>query len=87
MKSLMLPSQYSCLNGHWETSKLGAFQGRVANLEELYYNYCQYMHFTSVAKPWDVTPERARRERPNAHPLFSQQFDHWWIISNEVCPK
>lgn len=87
MKTMLLPGQYTCLNGHWEDRNLEAFKDRVTDLEELYYEYCQYMHFTSVAKPWNVTPERAKRDRPKAHPLFAKQFEYWWSIANNVCPR
>jgi lipopolysaccharide biosynthesis glycosyltransferase len=81
--SILLPSEYMCLNSHWETNDVNAFPGYT--LESLYADKCFYLHFTAGGKPWSFPPEHENKLSPDAHRLFKYQFQEWWRTSKTVC--
>lgn len=44
------------------------------------------LHFTALGKPWTYTIEGANKLRPQAHPLFTQQFLLWRLAAKQICP-
>ncbi|PPJ52189.1 hypothetical protein CBER1_09918 [Cercospora berteroae] len=44
------------------------------------------IHFSAVGKPWTVTGEFLRSQRPDAHPLLGEQFLTWRRTAGDVCP-
>ena len=44
------------------------------------------IHFTARGKPWMKTPDAARAERLDAHPLLAGQFEVWRETATQVCP-
>ena len=50
------------------------------------YEQASVLHFFALGKPWSYTVEQVRREKPDAHPLFAEQFSTWRTTAAEVCP-
>ncbi|KAI5358588.1 putative nucleotide-diphospho-sugar transferase, glucose N-acetyltransferase 1 [Septoria linicola] len=44
------------------------------------------IHFSAIGKPWTVTPEVLRIQKPDAHPLLGVQFEIWRTIAMDICP-
>ncbi|KAF2209906.1 hypothetical protein CERZMDRAFT_99965 [Cercospora zeae-maydis SCOH1-5] len=44
------------------------------------------IHFSAIGKPWTVSGEVLRMQRPDAHPLLGEQFLTWRKIAGGVCP-
>ena len=44
------------------------------------------IHFSALGKPWTVTDQSLRLQRPDAHPLLGQQFRLWRTTAAMVCP-
>lgn len=44
------------------------------------------LHFTALGKPWSHTVQSVRELRPEAHPLFAQQFLLWRMAARQLCP-
>lgn len=44
------------------------------------------IHFSAFGKPWTVTDEMLRAQRPDAHPLLGEQFRLWRTTAAMVCP-
>lgn len=44
------------------------------------------IHFSAVGKPWTVSNDLLRSERPDAHPLLGEQFLMWSRTADSVCP-
>lgn len=55
-----------------------------AELYELY-NQTSVLHFTAMGKPWSVSKATIAYQRPEAHPLFAEQFLMWRAVAKEVC--
>jgi hypothetical protein len=50
------------------------------------YEQASVLHFFALGKPWSYSIEQVRQERPEAHPLFMEQFLTWRTTAQEVCP-
>lgn len=50
------------------------------------YTQVSVLHFTAMGKPWGVNKQRILEQRPEAHPLFKEQFLTWRKIAKEICP-
>ncbi|KAM3414523.1 hypothetical protein BST61_g9682 [Cercospora zeina] len=44
------------------------------------------IHFSAIGKPWTVSRDILRMQRPDAHPLLGEQFLTWRKIAGGVCP-
>ncbi|GAB7347365.1 hypothetical protein MBLNU459_g4299t2 [Dothideomycetes sp. NU459] len=44
------------------------------------------LHFTALGKPWSFAVADVQSERPNAHPLFMEQFKMWRTAAINICP-
>lgn len=90
---MVLPGRYCTLNSHWEVVDLpgwfgGGIKTRLAETPEdmvRLYETAEILHFTAMGKPWDVDPDDVPRARPDAHPLFREQFKIWKDTANAVC--
>jgi hypothetical protein len=69
-----LPDGIVRLNSEWEDARRPAAPREPVAL----------IHFTALGKPWSRTPERARRLRPHAYPLFHEIWERWWAARDEV---
>ena len=49
-------------------------------------NAASVIHFSALGKPWTVTEDTVRQQRPDAHPLLSEQFRTWRETAAMVCP-
>lgn len=50
------------------------------------YTQVSVLHFTAMGKPWGVNNQTILEQRPEAHPLFKEQFLTWRKIAKEICP-
>jgi hypothetical protein len=50
------------------------------------YEQASVLHFFALGKPWTFTMERVHQERPDAHPLFAEQFLLWRTTAAAFCP-
>ncbi|KIW10912.1 hypothetical protein PV08_10211 [Exophiala spinifera] len=55
-------------------------------LTSLFYGEAHILHFTALGKPWSVTVQSVHQARPEAHPLFAEQFLLWRRAAKYVCP-
>lgn len=94
---MVLPGRYCTLNSHWEAwDTPGWFKGTNtmpnasdADLAALDAQV-EVLHFTALAKPWNVVPAHINRDRttagkPAAHPLFTAQFAQWHALASQLC--
>jgi hypothetical protein len=61
---------------------------KASRFEMLYrvYEQSSVLHFFALGKPWSYTIEQVHQERPDAHPLFVEQFLTWRTTAAEFCP-
>lgn len=77
-----LPPAAFCLNTEWEdANRPGHFPDPVQA-----YATVSVVHFTALGKPWSCSTSEARRLRPNAHPLFFDLWEKWWMARDEIFP-
>jgi hypothetical protein len=50
------------------------------------YEQASVLHFFALGKPWSYTIEQVHQEKPDAHPLFAEQFLTWRTTAAELCP-
>jgi hypothetical protein len=50
------------------------------------YEQASVLHFFALGKPWRYTIEQVHQEKPDAHPLFAEQFLTWRTAAAELCP-
>lgn len=50
------------------------------------YEQASVLHFSALGKPWSFSFEQVHQERPEAHPLFAEQFLTWRTAAAESCP-
>ncbi|KIW43397.1 uncharacterized protein PV06_04505 [Exophiala oligosperma] len=62
-------------------------RGLVDPLTSLFHEEAYLLHFTAMGKPWSVTVQNVHQSRPEAHPLFAQQFLLWRRAAKYVCPS
>jgi hypothetical protein len=55
-------------------------------LTSIFHNDVYVLHFTALGKPWSFTVQGVHRMRPDAHPLFAEQFLLWRRAAKYVCP-
>ena len=55
-------------------------------LQNLYGNDVKVLHFTAMGKPWSYNQTTILKERPDAHPLFAEQFKLWSTTAKSICP-
>nr|KAK5446121.1 hypothetical protein LTR18_004040 [Exophiala xenobiotica] len=55
-------------------------------LTSIFHNDVYVLHFTALGKPWSFTVQSVHRMRPDAHPLFAEQFLLWRRAAKYVCP-
>jgi hypothetical protein len=92
--ALILPPQYICLNKFWEYNVTEPFTEYVGDdvedVEKLYYDHCQYVHFSSGLpkgnKPWQMNLDDVKKARPDAHPIFAKMFEDFYTGKEELCP-
>lgn len=60
--------------------------GLVDPLTSIFHNDVYVLHFTALGKPWSVTVQNVHQMRPDAHPLFAEQFLLWRRAAKYVCP-
>lgn len=71
----------------------GAMRRRDEHTEELskdlyaLYEQADVLHFTALGKPWTFMAEEVARQRPDAHPLFREQFATWRRTAEMLCPR
>ncbi|THY08896.1 nucleotide-diphospho-sugar transferase [Aureobasidium pullulans] len=55
---------------------------------ELYelYKQVSVLHFTAMGKPWGVNEQMLKDGRPDAHPVFREQFMTWRKVARDICP-
>ena len=51
------------------------------------YAQAEVLHFTALGKPWTYSEELVAQLRPDAHPLFREQFATWGSTAQLVCPN
>ncbi|KAG9896744.1 nucleotide-diphospho-sugar transferase, partial [Aureobasidium melanogenum] len=49
------------------------------------YDQVSVLHFTAMGKPWGVNKNILSERRPEAHPLFAEQFMAWRKVAKEIC--
>ncbi|KAG9592292.1 hypothetical protein KCU97_g6584, partial [Aureobasidium melanogenum] len=49
------------------------------------YDQVSVLHFTAMGKPWGVNKNILGERRPEAHPLFAEQFMAWRKVAKEIC--
>ena len=49
-------------------------------------SFAAVIHFSAMGKPWSVTDDTLRQQRPDAHPLLGEQFRAWRTSAAEICP-
>ncbi|KAG9902510.1 nucleotide-diphospho-sugar transferase, partial [Aureobasidium melanogenum] len=49
------------------------------------YDQVSVLHFTAMGKPWGVNKQILSERRPEAHPLFAEQFLRWRKVAKEIC--
>lgn len=56
--------------------------------EELYrlQDAAAVIHFSALGKPWEHTNMTVGFMRPDAHPIFVEQFEIWRQTADKVCP-
>lgn len=65
----------------------GDDRGLIDPLTSLFYDEAHILHFTAMGKPWSVTVQGVHQSRPEAHPLFAEQFLLWRRAAKHVCPS
>lgn len=50
-------------------------------------NEVSVLHFTAFGKPWTYTVADVESSRPEAHPVFAEQFGIWRQTALAVCPE
>lgn len=49
------------------------------------YDQVEVLHFTALGKPWTYSDQEVLRLRPEAHPIFREQFHTWRQTAEGVC--
>ena len=90
-----LPPTYGTLNSHWEDNNVPLWmmsgEGQTTTLDvddhlrELF-SRVHVAHFTAVGKPWMYDVAELLQLRPNAHPLFVEQWACWRTRALQLCP-
>ncbi|KAJ3041059.1 hypothetical protein HDV00_009959 [Rhizophlyctis rosea] len=89
---LILPGTYCTLNSFWETNSIPNFltisseKNDTERLKDFYHHQAIALHFTALGKPWTFDEARAKELRPDAHPIFWEQFGKWHELKKEACP-
>lgn len=86
---LLLPDKFLALNSHWETGVVPAWSDHTVLVDPLTSIFAEdvyVLHFTALGKPWSFTVKNVRKLRPEAHPLFAEQFFLWRTAAKHVCP-
>ena len=60
--------------------------GLVDPLTSIFHNDVYVLHFMALGKPWSFTMQGVHQMRPDAHPLFAEQFLLWRRAAKYVCP-
>ncbi|KEF53650.1 uncharacterized protein A1O9_10050 [Exophiala aquamarina CBS 119918] len=55
-------------------------------LTSIFHEDVYVLHFTALGKPWTHTIQAVNTLRPQAHPLFAQQFLLWRMAARQICP-
>ncbi|KAK5273380.1 hypothetical protein LTR40_013819, partial [Exophiala xenobiotica] len=63
--------------GKGDASVLRYDPALVDPLTSIFNNDVYVLHFTALGKPWSFTVQGVHRMRPDAHPLFAEQFLLW----------
>jgi hypothetical protein len=50
------------------------------------YKQVSVLHYTAMAKPWGTNAMMIDQQRPDAHPVFKEQFMTWRKVAKEICP-
>ncbi|KYK57620.1 hypothetical protein DCS_04632 [Drechmeria coniospora] len=98
-----LSGSYVTLNSHWEDRTVPTWFTTDRNvtfpadawardasddeLDELYNNQTDILHYTAVGKPWMWSTEQTKLKRPDAHPVLFHQWSQWRILASELCPN
>jgi hypothetical protein len=72
--------------GKGDASVLRYDPALVDPLTSIFHNDVYVLHFTALGKPWSFTVKGVRRMRPDAHPMFAEQFLLWRRAAKYVCP-
>lgn len=75
-----LPAEVVCLNSEWEDVNQSSF----FDDPDKAYAKVSVVHFSALGKPWSYSPEKVRRLRPNAHPVFYHLWETWWQTREEI---
>jgi hypothetical protein len=51
------------------------------------YKQVSVLHYTALSKPWGTNAQIIDQGRPDAHPLFKEQFIAWRNVAKEICPS
>jgi hypothetical protein len=51
------------------------------------YKQVSVLHYTALSKPWGTNAQIIDQGRPDAHPLFKEQFMAWRKVAKEICPS
>lgn len=49
------------------------------------YKQVSVLHYTAMTKPWGTNAMMIDQQRPDAHPLFKEQFMAWRKLAKDVC--
>ncbi|EXJ89753.1 hypothetical protein A1O3_02820 [Capronia epimyces CBS 606.96] len=55
-------------------------------LTAIFHRDVHVLHFTALAKPWSIRVRTVHELRPDAHPLFAEQFLLWRTAAKALCP-
>jgi hypothetical protein len=50
------------------------------------YKQVAVLHYTAMAKPWGTNAMTIDQQRPEAHPVFKEQFMTWRKVAKDICP-
>ena len=50
------------------------------------YKQVSILHYTAMSKPWGTNEMVIDQGRPDAHPLFKEQFLAWRKVAKDICP-
>lgn len=50
------------------------------------YKQVSVLHYTAMAKPWGTNAMMIDQQRPDAHPVFKEQFMTWRKVAKDICP-
>jgi hypothetical protein len=64
-----------------------AFDSAFDPLTHIFEEDVYVLHFTALGKPWSFNVRTVHLLRPQAHPLFAQQFLVWRTAAKHVCPS